>query len=135
MKQLTLPRLSKRNLILIGILLLTVLALYFLRRPKAETVIETAEQQLLCTRWRSDIDLQLSSLKTQYITDRDLYLLQAHNHLKNTVETELNHCAEKLENFDTKTFKKDLESLAIQLSQKDDKALKTIDAMKVIFTD
>ena len=129
------PYLKRQVLLAAAILALAAVTLVvWLNQPKTQLPIEMAEQDMFCKLWVAKIDLELASLRTKYITDRDPYLLPAHTRLKNTVTSDLENCSAKLQNYNAKALKTTLESLAIQLSQKDDVSLQTIDDLRALFT-
>jgi hypothetical protein len=110
--------------------LLLIVLFSWLRRPIPLSLVELAEQKTQCVLWRDEVDLNLASLATKYISDRDLYLLQAHRRIDTLFKTQLAQCSPETNRRD---IDKTLEQLAIQLSQKDDTALQTINRLQALF--
>ena len=128
------PYLKRQFIVLVTIVVLAVIALMiWLRQPQDIPLIESQRQEVLCTLWRNNVSIQLASLRTKYITDRDAYLLQGYERLESAVESELPNCLNLLRGYQAKSFDRTLEALAVQLTQKDDLALSTIIELESIF--
>ncbi len=128
------PYLKRQFIVLATIVVLAVIALMiWLRQPEEIPLIESQRQEVLCTLWRNNVSIQLASLRTKYITDRDTDLLQGYELLERTIESQLPNCLNLLRGYQTKPFDRTLEALAVQLIQKDDLALSTIIELENIF--
>ena len=124
------PKRVKTGVIIAVVICLVGIVWIWLRQPLHLTEIELAEQRTQCVLWKDKIKLNLDSLKSKYITDRDLYLLVAHRRINTLLDNNLAQCSPET---NIKEVNKTLDQLAIQLSQKDNAALETITALQALF--
>ena len=132
----TIFKLQQRHafIILAVAVILGILMLYFwLRQSPEVSHLQLQHQEVLCTVWRTKVTLQLASLRTKFITNRDNYLFQNYTRLENSMKAELANCSEHLESYHPRPFKRSLEALAIQLLQRDELALDTINDLETMF--
>ncbi len=128
------PYLKRQIILLAMVIILAITALMiWLTQPEDIPLIENQRQEVLCTLWRSNVNIQLASLRTKYITDRDTDLLQGYELLERTIEGELPNCRNLLKGYEAKSFDRTLEALGVQLTQKEDLALSTIIELESIF--
>jgi hypothetical protein len=128
------PYLKRQFILLAMVVILAITALMiWLTQPEDIPLIESRRQEVLCTLWRNKVAIQLASLRTKYITDRDAYLLQGFQRLESDIESQLPNCVNLLRGYQAKPFDRTLEDLVVQLTQKEDLALSTIIELESIF--